>query len=61
MRRVVKSASRKGGPSMDVKEFRKYEKGMTSDAPFSRNSSNCAVSSLRNSASEALCFNNARM
>ena len=61
MRRVVKSASRKGGPSMQVKEFRKDEKGVASDAPFSRNSSNCAASSLRNSDSGALCFNNARM
>jgi hypothetical protein len=61
VRRVVKSASRKGGPSMHTKEFRKDKKGMTGDAPFSRNSSNCAASSLRNSDSGALCFSNARM
>ena len=61
MRRAVKSVSRKGGPSMRVELFRKREKEMRSDAPFSRNSSNCADSSLRNSASGPLCFSNARM
>jgi hypothetical protein len=46
---------------MRAELFRKWEKEITIDAPFSRNSSNCPASSLRNSDSAPLCFSNARM